>query len=51
MIGINDRTDEGVLKCKIVTGTISTKEIRIPYKCDISKCPLEFSGLKFDIPA
>ncbi|CAK81749.1 unnamed protein product (macronuclear) [Paramecium tetraurelia] len=50
VIGISDRQDEGILKCKIVSGTISTKEIRIPYTCEISKCPLEFSGIKFDIP-
>ncbi len=47
----NDRQDDGYLKCKIVTGTIATKEIRIPYSCEILKCPLEFSALKIEMPA
>jgi hypothetical protein len=49
--GVDSRKDEGYLKCKIITGTIATKDIRIPYSCDIHKCPLEFSAMKIDIPA
>ena len=29
--GVDNRKDEGYLKCKIITGTIATKDIRIPY--------------------
>lgn len=45
-----NKKDEGFLRIKKVTGTISTKDIRIPYFCEIMKCPLEFNGLKFDLP-
>ena len=38
--GLDKRKDESFLKCKIVTGTISTKDIRIPYIADTLKCPL-----------
>ena len=41
--GVDKRKDESFLKCKIVTGTISTKEVRIPYTADTMKCPIEFS--------
>lgn len=36
--------------CKIITGSISTKDIRIPYSCHVNKCPLTFSTLKIDMP-
>jgi len=45
------KKDEGHLKCKIITGTISTRELKIPYECEIMKCALEFSALKIDMPA
>jgi len=48
--GIDNRKDEGYLKCKIITGNIATKDLRLPYSCDIMKCPLEFSAMKIDIP-
>ena len=52
VIGLdNDRREDGYLKCKIITGTIATKEIRVPYCCEILKCPLEFSALKVEMPA
>ena len=46
----NIKKDEAFLTCKIVTGKISTKDIRIPYSCEIIKCPLEFNILKVDMP-
>ncbi len=33
-----------------MTGTYSTKEIRIPFLAEITKCPLEFSDLKLEFP-
>lgn len=47
---IDNKKDEGYLHCKIITGTISTRDIRIPYSCEIKKSPLEFSAMKIDIP-
>ena len=44
---LDNKKDEGFLRCKIITGTISTRDIRIPYSCDIVKCPLEFSSYLF----
>lgn len=28
---LDNKKDEGYLRCKIITGTISTRDIRIPY--------------------
>lgn len=44
------KKDEGQLTLKVITGTISTKEIRINYTADIIKCPLLFSAYKVDFP-
>ena len=46
----NSRKDEGYICCKVVTGNISTRDIRLPFSCDIMKCPLSFSPLKLDMP-
>jgi hypothetical protein len=43
--------EDGYLRCKLITGTIATKEIRVPYTCEILKCPLEFSVLKLEMPS
>lgn len=49
--GLETRKDEGYLHCKIITGTIATHELRIPYATDIVKCPLDFEAKKIDIQA
>lgn len=49
--GLETRKDEGYLYCKIITGNISTKEIKIPYTTDILKCPLDFQAKRIDIQA
>ena len=46
--GVDKKKDESFLKCKIITGNISTKEIKIPYIADTMKCPLEFTSLISD---
>jgi len=33
-----------------VTGTIATKEIKVPYQCEILRCPLDFSANKLEFP-
>ncbi len=47
---LDTKKDESFLNCKIVTGSISTRDIRIPYSCEIKRCPVEFSSLKMDFP-
>jgi hypothetical protein len=45
------KTEDTFLTAKIIDGTISTKDLRIPYACEVMKCPLEFSAKKIDFPA
>ena len=39
-----------MLICKIITGKISTREIKIPFNCEVISCPLEFSTYKINYP-
>lgn len=49
--GTEIKTEDTFLTAKIIDGTISTKDLRIPYSCEVMKCPLEFSAKKIDFPA
>jgi hypothetical protein len=44
------KNDENFIRAKIITGNISTREIKIPYKSMVYKAPLRFSSLKIDFP-
>ena len=46
---MDNQKDEGYLYCKTITGTISTRDIHIPYLCNIKKSPIELSEMKIDI--
>ena len=48
--GKEKKKEDNILICKIISGSISTKEIKIPFNCEVVKCPLEFSNYKIDYP-
>lgn len=48
--GKERKKEESVLTCKIITGKISTREVKIPFSCEVVQCPLEFSCYKIDYP-
>lgn len=43
--------EENHIRCKIATGTISTRESRILYKSEVLRSPLQFSSMRIDLPA
>lgn len=45
---VDNKKDESFLNCKIITGTIQARDIRIPYFAEIKKCPIELSAQKID---
>lgn len=45
------KTEEGLIRGKIVTGTIAVKQIKMGYKAEVYKCPLKFNPLKIEFPA
>ena len=49
--GKEKKREESFLICKIITGNISTREIKIPFSCEVIVCPLNFSNLKIDFQA
>ncbi len=48
--GKEKKREESTLVVKIITGKISTREVKIPFNCEVVGCPLEFSCHKVDYP-
>lgn len=43
--------DDSVIYCRIITGKICVRELKLPYKANVTKCPLQADKQKIEFPA